>query len=692
MLAGKISPAGLNPHAAIVDFRLQSDYRPTGDQPAAIRALTDSLRGGNRDQTLLGVTGSGKTFTMANVIQELQRPALIISHNKTLAAQLYAEFKAFFPENAVEYFVSYYDYYQPEAYVPQTDTYIEKDSSINEDIERLRIAASSALLSRRDVIVVASVSCIYGLGSPDDFREMMLELRPGMEMLREDFLHQLVDALYQRNDVELGRGNFRVRGEVVDIYPAYMESAIRVEFWGDQIESIRPFDPLLGKAGKALEHFFLYPANQYITPRHKIEQAVRSIRGELETRVTEFEREKRLIEAQRIRMRTEYDIEMLQEIGFCTGIENYSRHLSGRRAGERPFCLIDFFPQDFLLFIDESHVTVPQIGGMYFGDRSRKERLVEYGFRLPSALDNRPLRPEEFRQVTGQTVYVSATPAAYELGISAVVAEQVIRPTGLLDPQMEMRPISGQVEDLRGEINLTVERGDRVLVTTLTKRMSEDIADYLREAGVRVEYLHSDIDAIERVEILRRLRQGKFDVLVGVNLLREGLDLPEVALVAILDADKEGFLRSYTSLIQTAGRAARHEQGRVILYADRLNESLRKTLETTEKRRARQMAYNQQHGITPRGVRRGIEASLYGTADEPEEAAVVMEGPDEVALVIAEMEEEMLAAARDLEFERAAILRDQIEQLKSTGKTRGELTRYTRKSGKGKGKGRGRRR
>jgi len=663
-------------------FRLTSDYKPTGDQPVVIDRLVQSFRKGNRYQTLVGVTGSGKTFTMANIIASLQRPTLVISHNKTLAAQLYSEFKSFFPDNAVEYFVSYYDYYQPEAYVPATDTYIEKDSSINEEIERMRISTSSALLSRRDVIVVASVSCIYGLGSPEDFREMMIELSPGMDIPRDVFLERLVGNLYERNDYEFSRGTFRARGDVVDVFPAYLQTAIRIEFWGDEIESIRSLDPLTGVTGEELDQFCLYPANQYITPRHKLEDAMKAIQSEMENQVNLFEKEKRLLEAQRIRMRTEYDLELLQEVGFCTGIENYSRHLSGRSPGQRPFCLLDFFPEDFMLMVDESHVTVPQIGGMYNGDRSRKQRLVEYGFRLPSALDNRPLRPEEFREVTGQTLFVSATPAPYELGISQVVAEQLIRPTGLLDPVMEVRPIKGQVEDMIEEIRKTVEYGDRVLVTTLTKRMSEDIAEYVGDADIRVEYLHSDINAIDRVEILRNLRAGDFDVLVGVNLLREGLDLPEVALVAILDADKEGFLRSETSIIQTAGRAARHEKGRVILYADTITGSMSRALAITEKRRERQIAYNLEHGITPSGVRRKDQESLQRKVQiEKENVLKVSEGvgDSDVAAVIAELEEEMQDAANALEFERAALLRDQIDFLKS-GELPGKCSKKNRKS------------
>jgi excinuclease ABC subunit B len=661
-----------------VDFKLSSDYTPQGDQPAAIRALVDSVRAGNPRQTLLGVTGSGKTFTMANVIQDLQRPALILSHNKTLAAQLYSEFKAFFPDNAVEYFVSFYDYYQPEAYIPQTDTYIEKDSSINDEIERLRIAASSSLISRNDVIVIASVSCIYGLGSPDDFKEMMIPLQAGMAIARDEFLERMVEVQYERNDVAFKRGTFRVRGDVVDIFPAYMETAIRVEFWGDEIETICELDPLTGETGGVLEMFSLYPATQYATPKDKIATAVTQIRAELEARVAWFESQNLLLEAQRIRMRTEYDIELLQEMGFCTGIENYSRYLSGRKPDERPFCLIDFFQKDFLVFIDESHVTLPQVRAMYNGDRARKERLVEYGFRLPSALDNRPQKLDEFEAITGQTIYVSATPAAHEIEVSKVVAEQVIRPTGLIDPEMEIRPIKAQVEDFIGEVRKAVEEGERTLATTLTKRMSEDLTDYLREAGLKVEYLHSDIDAIERVEILRRLRLGDFDVLVGVNLLREGLDLPEVALVAILDADKEGFLRSATSLIQTAGRAARHEKGRVILYADVMTHSIQQTLEVTQQRREKQLAYNLAHNITPVGVKRAIDDSLQAPGkrfDETEshDQLVAESGDIDVAHVIAEMESEMLEAAQKLEFEKAAILRDQIETLQS-GKHGGGTT------------------
>ncbi|WP_415907519.1 excinuclease ABC subunit UvrB [Oleiharenicola sp. Vm1] len=651
-------------------FKLHADYQPTGDQPQAIEKLVASIRAGHRDQTLLGVTGSGKTFTMANVIAQLDRPTLIISHNKTLAAQLYSEFKNFFPENAVEYFVSYYDYYQPEAYVPSSDTYIEKDSSINEEIERLRISTTSSLVSRRDVIVVASVSCIYGLGSPEEFSQMRIQIRRGEELGRQKFLERLVDNLYERNDYELKRGCFRVRGDVVDVMPAYLEHGLRVEFFGDEIEALTEFEPVSGAVLRKIDQFDLYPANQYVTSRGKLEGAIAGIKRELAERVALFEREQKFLEAQRIKMRTTYDLEMLQEMGFCNGIENYSLHLTGRKPGERPFCLIDFFPKDFLTFIDESHVSVSQIGGMYNGDIARKQTLVNFGFRLPSALDNRPQSFAEFQQITGQTLYVSATPAKFELERSAVVAEQVIRPTGLLDPEITLRPTKGQVEDLIGEIRRAVEQGERVLVTTLTKRLSEDITSYLRDAKIRVEYLHSDIDALERVEILRNLRQGNFDVLVGINLLREGLDLPEVALVAILDADKEGFLRSETSLLQTAGRAARHEKGRVIFYADVQTDSIRRTIEETRRRREKQMAYNLAHGITPRSVKRAAQASLhvYDGTGADRNAAAVAEDIDDVAAVIAELEDEMQEAANRLEFERAALLRDQIATLKSGGK------------------------
>ena len=653
-----------------MDFRLQSDYQTMGDQPQAIKGLVESISKGNMDQTLLGVTGSGKTFSMANVIQDLQRPALIISPNKTLAAQLYSEFKAFFPDNAVEYFVSYYDYYQPEAYVPSTDTFIEKDSSINEEIERLRLAATSSLISRRDVIVIASVSCIYGLGSPDDFEALSIEITKGQDLGRDNLLEGLVEALYNRNDMELKAGRFRVRGDVVDLFPAYANNPIRVEFWGDEVEDIREIDPISGETIRKYDSYRVYPATQYVTTKDKLEVGCKAIEKELEEQVKHFEGSNLLLEAQRIRMRTEYDLEMLREIGFCNGIENYSRHLSGRKPGERPWCLIDFFPEDFLLFIDESHASIPQIGGMFKGDLSRKQKLVDFGFRLPSALDNRPLKPEEFESVTGQSIYVSATPAAVELEKSSVVMEQLIRPTGLLDPEMEIRPIKGQVEDCIGEIKKVVKQGYRILVTTLTKRMTEDLAEFLRDHEIKVEYLHSDIDAIERVEILRSLRAGTFDVLVGVNLLREGLDLPEVALVIVLDADKEGFLRSETSLIQTAGRAARHEKGRVIFYADVMTKSITRTLQVCQYRRDKQMAYNEEHGITPQSVIRPLQESLRSKKEESEDLLAVSENvsKEDIRKLLKELEKDMLAAVKKLEFEKAALLRDQISFLKEGGK------------------------
>jgi excinuclease ABC subunit B len=648
-------------------FKLSSEYKPTGDQPQAIEKLVASVKAGNRHQTLVGVTGSGKTFSMANVIAQVEKPTLIISHNKTLAAQLYSEFKNFFPENAVEYFVSYYDYYQPEAYVPSSDTFIEKDSSINEEIERMRISTTSSLVSRRDVVVIASVSCIYGLGSPEEFNAMRIPLRRGESIGRQKFLEKLIDNIYERNDYELKPGRFRVRGDVVDVMPAYLEHGLRVEFFGDEVEALSEFDPMTGEVRRTLTQFDLYPANQYVTSRGKLEPAIAAIKRELDERVAFFEGQGKYLEAQRVRMRTNYDLEMLQEMGFCSGIENYSAHLTARKPGDRPFCLIDFFPKDFLLIIDESHATVSQIGGMYNGDRARKQTLVDFGFRLPSALDNRPQSFAEFEQVTGQTLYVSATPAEFELQRSTVIAEQLVRPTGLLDPEIVVRPTKGQVENLIGEVKAAATAGERVLVTTLTKRLSEDLTSYLREAKIRVEYLHSDIDAIERVEILRNLRLGNFDVLVGINLLREGLDLPEVALVAILDADKEGFLRSQTSLIQTSGRAARHEKGRVIFYADQITESIRRTIEITNYRRAKQVEYNTAHGITPRSVKRAAQSSLrvYDGSGEHAEDLAVAESVDDVAAVIAELEDEMAAAAGRLEFERAAVLRDQINALKS---------------------------
>jgi excinuclease ABC subunit B len=653
-----------------MNFQLVSKFKPRGDQPQAIRTLLDSLKTGHRYQALLGVTGSGKTFTMANVIQQLDRPALVISHNKTLAAQLYSEFKQFFPHNAVEYFVSYYDYYQPEAYIPQTDTYIEKDASINEQIEKLRLAATSALLTRRDVVVVASVSCIYGLGSPDDYAEMMAMVNVGDDLVRDDLLRKLVDMQYDRNDYEFTRGNFRVRGDTVEVCPSYTEEAVRIEFFGDKVDAITRFDPLTGKKIEELAKYPIYPAKHWVMPYHKIVNALDSIKAEMVERVAWFEQGNKLLEAQRIHSRTMYDLEMLKEMGFCYGIENYSRHLSGRAAGERPFTLLDFFPKDYLLIVDESHVTVPQIGGMYAGDKSRKTTLVEHGFRLPSALDNRPLNFTEFEDHVNQCIFVSATPGAYELKNSSVVAEQIIRPTGLVDPPVTVKPLKGQIDDLIEQCRTRAERGERVLVTTLTKRTSEDLADYLCEVGIRVKYLHSEIDAIERVEVLRGLRAADFDVLVGINLLREGLDLPEVSLVAILDADKEGFLRSATSLIQTAGRAARHVNAEVHLYADVMTDSIKKFIETTEYRRKKQLAYNKEHGITPKSVKRELQLSLAELTKAREvEASVVREsgGSYRTAELLRELEAEMLEAAENLQFEKAAILRDQIEELKKGG-------------------------
>lgn len=691
-------------------FELASNYQPRGDQGQAIEALSRSLLAGNRHQTLLGVTGSGKTFTIANVIRELDRPTLIMSHNKTLAAQLYSEFKQFFPRNAVEYFVSYFDYYQPEAYLPRTDTYIEKDSSINEEIERLRLSAVSSLLTRRDTIVVASVSCIYGLASPEDFLQMLITIRPGQPLSREALLSKLVELLYERNDVAFGRGKFRVRGDVVEIHPAQVEDeAIRVEFFGDEIERISQFDPLTGHVEATLTTFTLFPAKQFVTPHDKLNRAMSAIRQELDARVVEFERDSKFIEAQRIKMRTEYDLEMMQEMGYCNGIENYSRHLTGRPPGSRPYTLMDFLPEDHLLVIDESHATVPQIGGMFAGDRSRKSVLVNYGFRLPSALDNRPLNFEEFMQVSRQIIYVSATPGTFEITNSVVgnetwipnpdksfsegrvparlpavtsgqavldvhtpgsplVAEQIIRPTGLLDPKITVRPLTGQIDATIELCRSRIELGERVLVTTLTKRTAEDLADYLREIGLKVRYLHSDIDTIERVEILRSLRAGECDVLVGINLLREGLDLPEVSLVCILDADKEGYLRSQTSLIQTAGRAARHVNGEVVLFADTVTRSMKALLDVSDYRRGRQLAYNEEHNITPRSVQRAVQESLHVILKGREvEQGILKEEPADFDLheLLRELERDMATAAANLEYERAALLRDQIQELKN---------------------------
>jgi excinuclease ABC subunit B len=649
-------------------FELVSPYQPAGDQPQAIAKLTEGLLAGAKHQALLGVTGSGKTFTVANVIRNLNRPTLVISHNKTLAAQLYAEFKSFFPNNAVEYFVSYFDYYQPEAYIPRTDTFIEKDSSINEEIERLRLSTMSALFSRRDVIVVASVSCIYGIGSKEDYEAMVINIRTGMEMAREQFLRRLVDLQYTRNDIEFTRGQFRVRGDTVELCPAGREDALRVEFFGDDIERITRFEPMTGHKMEALEAVTVYPGKQFVTPTEKLRPALLAIREELGERIAWFEKERKLIEAQRIKMRTEYDLEMMEEMGFCSGIENYSRHLAKRPAGSRPCTLFDFFPKDYLLVIDESHATVPQIGGMYEGDRSRKTVLVDYGFRLPSALDNRPLNFGEFQSMQNQTIYASATPGPRELEwCQGRVVEQIVRPTGLVDPKSTVKPLTGQIDDLIDECRRRADAKERVLVTTLTKRTAEELTDYLREIGIKVQYLHSEIDAIERVEILRALRKGEFDVLVGINLLREGLDLPEVSLVAILDADKEGYLRSATSLIQTAGRAARHLHGEVILYADVMTQSIQKFLAVTEYRRKKQLAYNVEHHITPRSVSRAVEESLSSHHTKNEEAYALLRetGVDiDINETVKELEEEMLAAANNLEFEKAALLRDQIRELK----------------------------
>ena len=662
-------------------FQLVSPYEPTGDQPDAIEALSKGLEEGRRFQTLEGVTGSGKTFTVANVIARHGRPTLVISHNKTLAAQLYAELKGFFPNNAVEYFISYYDYYQPEAYIPQTDTYIEKDSSINEEIERLRLSATDALMNREDVIIVASVSCIYGLGSPEDYREMLVSLHKGDSVERDSVLKKLVDIQYSRNDYASDPGTFRVRGDTLDIFPSYAKYGVRVDFFGDQVESIRRIDPLTGNGLLDMESVIVSPARHFVMAADKIGRALGSIQAELEERVKWFEQNNKLLEAQRIRMRTEYDIEMLREVGYCSGIENYSRHLSGRAPGERPATLLDYFPGQFLTIIDESHVTVSQVRGMYNGDRSRKEMLVNYGFRLPSALDNRPMNYDEFMKATGAMIFTSATPGPFEKDVSGKPIPQVIRPTGILDPPVEVRPLAGQIDDLIEEVRQRAERKERTLVTTLTKKTAEDLSEYLHNIGLRVKYLHSEIDAIERVEILRGLRKADFDCLIGINLLREGLDLPEVSLVAILDADKEGFLRSETSLIQTAGRAARHIHGKVIMYAERLTDSMKRMIAVTEARREKQMAYNKDHGITPRSIEKSIQESLaeQHKAEEIEMEAVREAGVEyDVQRVLADLEREMVEAADALEFERAAILRDQIYELKAAQKTPGEAPQKPR--------------
>ena len=655
------------------DLRVTSAYRPTGDQPRAIRELAASLRDGNRGQTLLGATGTGKTATMAWVIEELQRPALVIAHNKTLAAQLCNEFREFFPSNAVEYFVSYYDYYQPEAYVPQADLYIEKDSSRNDDIDRLRHAASTSLVTRRDVVVVASVSCIYGIGSPTEYGERVVHLTAGEEFDRDLLLRKLVDIQYVRNDTLLGRGRFRVKGDVVELQPAYLETAYRISFFGDEIEQISHFDPLTGEVLGKLDDLTAFPATQYVTSKPTIERAVDEIRHELETQVAAFEAEGRMLEAHRIRQRTEYDVEMMKELGFCNGIENYSRILDGRPEGSAPYTLIDYFPSDFVCLIDESHQTVPQIGGMYEGDRSRKQTLVDYGFRLPSALDNRPLRFDEFLGRVGQMVFVSATPGAYELRHSAVVAEQLIRPTGVVDPDVELRTTRNQIDDLLGEIRKREAVDERVLVTTLTKKMSEDLTDYLLESGVKARYLHSEIDTLERIQIIRELRLGEYDVLVGVNLLREGLDLPEVSLVAILDADKEGFLRGKTALLQTIGRAARNVNGTVLMYADKQTEAIQSALDETNRRRVLQLAYNEEHGITPESVTKGVSDIAELLAMESPtvpgrrrrgQRDVEGMSQEELEKLVVTLEEEMSVAAEELRFEYAAKLRDELKELR----------------------------
>lgn len=649
-------------------FQLKADFTPMGDQPAAIKQLTDGLKSGEKHQTLLGVTGSGKTFTMANLVQNVQRPTLVLSHNKTLAAQLYGEFKQFFPDNAVHYFVSYFDYYQPEAYIARSDTFIEKDSAINEEIDRLRHAATDALLSRKDVLIVASVSSIYGIGSPGDYSDLSVEIQTGERRIRDKLLRQLTDIQYQRNDIDFHRGTFRVRGDVVDVFPAGEELAYRIEFFGDEIERVTQIDPLTGEILKKLDRHKIFPSSHYVTPQQKLQVALGKIEQELEQRLAQFKREGKLLEAQRLEQRTRFDLEMLQETGFVKGIENYSRYLTNREEGEQPATLLDYFPDDYLLLIDESHMSIPQVRGMYNGDRARKETLVEYGFRLPSALDNRPLTFSEFERHVNQVVYVSATPAEYELSRSPEPAQQVIRPTGLLDPKIEVRPIDKQIDDLLAEIRATIEKRQRVLVTTLTKRMAEDLSEYLQELNIKVAYLHSDVDTLERTDILRDLRLGTYDVLVGINLLREGLDLPEVSLVAILDADKEGFLRSEQALIQTVGRAARHEQGRVIMYADHVTKSMQMTIDETDRRREIQQAYNQAHNITPTGISKTIEKGL--RPDLPEEAKKAKLDlkkipKDEYKALIKDLTAQMDLAAANLQFEQAAELRDIIEDIKA---------------------------
>jgi excinuclease ABC subunit B len=658
---------------AVSEFRVTADYSPMGDQPHAIDELTASLEAGNRFQTLLGATGTGKTATMAWLIEKLQRPALVIAHNKTLAAQLCNEFREFFPANAVEYFVSYYDYYQPEAYVPQADLYIEKDSSRNDDIDRLRHAATASLLTRRDTVIVASVSCIYGLGSPEEYEKRLVNLAVGEEHDRDELLRKLIDTQYVRNDTLLGRGRFRVKGDVIEVQPASAETAYRISLFGDEVEQITHFDPLTGEVYAKLDNLTIFPATQYVTSKPTIEAAMGGLRDELETQVRQFDAEGKLLEAHRIRQRTEYDMEMMRELGFCNGIENYSRVLEGRPAGSPPHTLLDYFPSDFLCFIDESHQSVPQIGGMYEGDRSRKQTLVDFGFRLPSALDNRPLRFDEFLQRIGQTIFVSATPGAYELRNSAVVSEQLIRPTGIVDPVVELRATKNQIDDLLGEIRARSDVGERVLVTTLTKKMSEDLTDYLLEAGVKTRYLHSEIDTLERIQIIRELRLGEYDVLVGVNLLREGLDLPEVSLVAVLDADKEGFLRGKTALVQTIGRAARNVNGKVLLYGDKVTEAIEYAVDETDRRRAKQLAYNEERGIEPENIIKGVsDIAEFLSLDAPtvpgrrRRGKEKVEGlePAELEKLVVTLEEEMFVAAEELRFEYAAKLRDEIKALR----------------------------
>ena len=650
-----------------MDFELKSDFKPTGDQPEAIKSIVSAINNNEKYSTLLGVTGSGKTFTMANIIQEVKMPTLILAHNKTLAAQLYSEFKEFFPNNAVEYFVSYYDYYQPEAYVAHSDTYIEKDASINDEIDKLRHSATAAILERDDVIIISSVSCIYGLGDPEDYRKLMLSLRPGMERDRDDIIKKLIEIQYERNDINFTRGTFRVRGDILEIFPASNdERAIRIEFFGDEIDRITEIDYVTGKIVGTRNHVVIFPASHYVTTPERVEKAVIEIEKELEERIKSFKDDDKLLEAQRIEQRTKYDIEMLKEIGFCQGIENYSRHITGRKPGEKPYTLMDFFPDDYLIIVDESHVTVPQVRGMYAGDRSRKTSLIDNGFRLPSAYDNRPLNFDEFEENINQILFVTATPGSYELEHSTTIAEQIIRPTGLLDPIVEVRPINNQIDDLVVEINKVIEKDERVLITTLTKKMSEDLTNYLKEIGIKVKYLHSDIDTLERVEIIRDLRLGKFDVLVGINLLREGLDIPEVSLVAILDADKEGFLRSETSLIQTIGRAARNSEGKVIMYADKITRSMESAIAETKRRREIQMLYNEEHNITPTTIKKKVRDAIEATVVADEETIYGIKETDNVEEIkenIAALQAEMMEAAQNLQFERAAELRDKIKQL-----------------------------